>query len=422
MFEILQPLWQQSTTVQFFEGELPQPLLEHIKRMSFGENLTLITNVLTCRFGDNLAEHCQITGRNYSLCYFPDKFEPFIDLSVLCWPNLEEVHINPLVKGRQHVILSSDPFEAPSLKRLSLCNLMIDIKTLVFLSTAMREGKLPKLTDLSLAGSDFRTGSKLLFHCTWPSLTHLDLNECSMSEKFATSLQDAFWNNLFPELMSLNILIDPKQLFPELPSRLTELSLHFVADSSGISGKLHDLFKCNSFPLLQTLVLRKCGLTSQDLISLAEAKVDAKLPELKHLDISQNDECLDALHSLCQFKCRWESLLSLNIVSLGHNLLNQLSILVKEGCFGSLEELHTSVGDNSEIGDIIHIKFPFLRNLNINVRHTHKNFADIFVERVLKIRKGIFPSLKTCILCSGKVGCNQGTSRQRIQRIKMVIE
>ena len=241
------------------------------------------------------------------------------------------------------IIFSSDVFEAPKLKRLSLCNLMIDRKTVAFISTALREGKLPKLTDLSLAGSDLASeGSNLLFQCTWPSLTHLDLNECTMSKHFVTSLQHAFRNNLFPELMSLNLPGKLALSFPTLPSRLRELSfanrfsvtklinqgnttkkqnkdISDLTNSPGVSGRLHDCFKRNSFPLLQNLVLRNCNLNSQDVISLAEARVEGRLPKLKDLDISQNGiwmhGCLEVLHSLCQFKCIWESLLSLNITS-----------------------------------------------------------------------------------------------------------
>ena len=155
---------------------------------------------------------------------------------------------------------------------------MIDRKTVFFISTAMREGRLPKLTDLSLAGSDFSEDPNLLFQCTWPSLTHLDLNECTMSKEFVTSLQHAFRNNLFPELISLNVPGKLALSFQTIPSRLTELSFTYrysmakliykgnktkdqnvdisdLINSPGVSGRLNDCFKRNSFPLLQTLVL-----------------------------------------------------------------------------------------------------------------------------------------------------------------------
>ena len=453
VLEMLQPLWQQVTTVQIFEGEISWCILEHIKSMSFSENLTLITDSLACRMGNSLVDHCQVIGKKCSWYLLPYKFESSTDLSMFFWYNIEEVHINPLVDRslvqghlkKPNILFSSDVFKAPKLKRLSLCNLLIDRKTVVFISTAMREGKLPKLTDLSLAGSDFSEDSHLLFQCTWPSLIHLDLNKCTMSEEFVTSLLHAFRNIYFPELMSLNIWGNIGRIFPTLPSRLTELSFSHrsgpfflsksifqgnrinqhklrtfdLSNSSGVSGRLYDCFKCNSFPLLQTLVLRNCNLNSQDMISLAEARVEGKLPELKDLDISQNSilihEFLEALHSLCQLKCIWESLLSLNIISLLTASFCDLCRLVNKGCFGSLEELHISARNESELIDVIDIRFPFLRNLYINCGYGRdQTYAGIIGKKVQDmISKGIFPSLKICIVCTGEVTCNHGTSCQQ---------
>ena len=291
VIEILQPLWQQATTVQILQGDIKPSVLKHIQNMSSRENLTIITDVLTSK--NSLLSHCEIKDRNFSWYILPSNSETSTDFSMFSWSNLEEVHINPLVDRslefarmvlkqqlyfkKPHIIFSADVFEAPRLKRLSLCNLLIDRKNLVFISTAMREGKLPKLTDLTLAGSDLSSeGSNLVFLCRWPSLTDLDMNECTMSKDFVTPLQHAFRNNLFPELMSLNLPGKLALSFPTLPSRLTELSF---ADRFSVSkliyrGRLHDCFQRNSFPLLQTLVLRNCMLNSQDVISLAEARVE----------------------------------------------------------------------------------------------------------------------------------------------------
>ena len=45
---------------------------------------------------------------------------------------------------------------------------------------------------------------------------------------------------------------------------------------------------CHFFPQLQILVLRGCDLDAQDLISLAQATSQGRLPKLRHLDLSQN--------------------------------------------------------------------------------------------------------------------------------------
>ena len=79
----------------------------------------------------------------------------------------------------------------------------------------------------------------------------------------------------------------------------------------GASGKLSILLE-NGFPELHTLILSDCELNCVDLKSLARAKVEGKIPELKHLDISLNDK----IHGHVDFlfdNSSWNSLLSLNV-------------------------------------------------------------------------------------------------------------
>ena len=48
----------------------------------------------------------------------------------------------------------------------------------------------------------------------------------------------------------------------------------------------------HSFPTLNTLKLGKCKLNANDLQSLARANVEGKLPQLRHLDISDNEDVI----------------------------------------------------------------------------------------------------------------------------------
>ena len=66
-----------------------------------------------------------------------------------------------------------------------------------------------------------------------------------------------------------------------------------------------------SLPHLNTLILENCGLNILDLQCLANANVALRLPELKHLDITNNDELHGQLNQL--FNCDWNSLVSLNV-------------------------------------------------------------------------------------------------------------
>ena len=62
-----------------------------------------------------------------------------------------------------------------------------------------------------------------------------------------------------------------------------------ICHSPGITGNLSILL-CHSFPSLNSLILSDCGLNSQDLCSLAQASLEGRLPQLRHLDISDNPD------------------------------------------------------------------------------------------------------------------------------------
>ena len=70
---------------------------------------------------------------------------------------------------------------------------------------------------------------------------------------------------------------------------LTQLKKLDISHSSGMTGTLSILL-CHRFQSLDTLILSDCGLNTDDLNSLARAKAKRRLPELKHLDISENGE------------------------------------------------------------------------------------------------------------------------------------
>ena len=84
--------------------------------------------------------------------------------------------------------------------------------------------------------------------------------------------------------------------------QLTELDL---TDSSGFTGSLSALFT-HSFPRLDTLKLNDCNLNSNDLQSLARANVEGKLPQLRHLDISFNNDV--EISDLFTHSAQWNQL------------------------------------------------------------------------------------------------------------------
>ena len=92
-------------------------------------------------------------------------------------------------------------------------------------------------------------------------------------------------------------------------SEVTKLD---ISHSSSISGALSTLL-CHSLPSLETLILSGCGLNSDDLSSLAQADMEGRLPELRHLDLSDNEAIRGQWRHFFSFRQRWSHLWSLNI-------------------------------------------------------------------------------------------------------------
>ena len=145
-----------------------------------------------------------------------------------------------------------------------------------------------------------------------PSLTHLTL------QRFICSVQHLY-------------MVTKSKI-------LTHLKKLDISHSSGMSGTLSVLL-CHSFPSLDTLILSHCGLNSLDLNSLAKASAKGRLPELRHLDVSQNDELKGQVRYLFEYGCKWEKLLHLNVNGKLPTRYFQLSRSVRSGCLKSLEFL-----------------------------------------------------------------------------------
>ena len=89
---------------------------------------------------------------------------------------------------------------------------------------------------------------------------------------------------------------------------LTQLTKLDISRSTGMS-----IFLCHSFPSLDTLILSDCGLNSQNLSSWAKACTKNRLPLLKHLSLSQNEQIM-SLERLFSFKAQWDQLLHFEFV------------------------------------------------------------------------------------------------------------
>ena len=161
---------------------------------------------------------------------------------------------------------------------------------------------------------------KLAVQLTKLDLTHSSGLTGSLSVLFTHSFPRL--NKLIPEDCFLNSN-DLQKVEGKLP-QLRHLDVSWNNDV-----KVSDLFT-NSFPTLNTLILSDCDLNSNDLQSLARANVEGKLPQLRHLDVSWNNDV--KISDLFAHSAQWNQLTTFETAD--GNVLN-----VEPKCLISLEKL-----------------------------------------------------------------------------------
>ena len=117
-----------------------------------------------------------------------------------------------------------------------------------------------------------------------------------------------------------------------------------ISSSTGITGNLSVLLR-ETFPSLHSLFLSDCGLNFDDLRSLAQASVEDQLPELRHLDISENRNTVDHLENLFYKQCKWEKIHTFNIENQDFNSVKDVKLLARKftsGCLRALQKLKIS--------------------------------------------------------------------------------
>ena len=423
------------------------------------------------------------------------------------------------VTGRNNIMF------CPILADLSLINLNVSCEALDVLSAAVRKGKLPSLTRLSLKGANTSITGKIskLFQCAWPGLRCLDLDECILNESDMKALSFAQKNEslkltslllyLGHQVVRYTMLSYPSQfrvviptaddycvfsqrssdilcqiLFPEannvgnietlglheinsedfqkistavnsgrLP-HLTKLSFslhkHFCLDeqknvqekltpidcphltylalqrfvcsssdlltvavsakksavryldishSSRISGKLFILVG-HSFPKLHTLNLKDCELNSKDLCSLAKASSRNRLPELKHLDLSDNPGIIYHLPCFFSYEQKWKNLSLFavenpNVVDSNQDLV----FGVRSGGLGNVQTLITKNEGDMSLSAVTIGKWPSLQRLVLTncSAHTWDRCATILQTILEAKQKAMLPNLNELFIIRG---------------------
>ena len=204
----------------------------------------------------------------------------------------------------------------PQLRHLNLLKSELSGTDLEALSLACNgPGKpLPNLTSLFLSIPKRMTDlNARLFRRQWSNLNFLYVDYPMSDLDIHTGLCEAmkagkleYLTSLAIQLHSVNQRVSMELLCLEKLQNLETLylrDLHSGAEVpmstllgvtelgiyswNGMTGNFSKLF-CHHLPLLKTLILCDCKLNSQDLQSLADANVNSRLPNLKHLDLSEN--------------------------------------------------------------------------------------------------------------------------------------
>ena len=246
---------------------------------------------------------------------------------------------------------------------------------------------LPKLTSLCLSlpyAMGAQTVSDNLFALPWPHLKQLYqyYNGTYFADK-VDCLLAALKENKLPNLGCLGIESSVSAELYQSVCTMRKLE-HLIFHNCDFIMKL----LLQSPMQLTTLVLSYCELTSQDLSSLAQAAVKGRLPELKHLDLSNNKMTGEGLMSLFDTSCPWNQLLSLDI---GNNLVGRSDItcafmkkVETNGLLGSLHELGI---DDYPSGEIIWPDLKVLYFPHCSVK-SFRNISEA-------VNGGCFPSLRT---------------------------
>ena len=262
----------------------------------------------------------------------------------------------------------------------------------------------------------------LLPQCTWVNLSSLWLHELdtlyyklvitNLNEGYAPRLNElglSLAENLSSENMedamtiqirslthlSLHKVIHSMRHLYEITKSkcLTNLQKLDISHSSGIRGGLSILL-CHSFPPLNTLILNNCELNSQDLRSLAKANMKGRIPELKHLDISQNILFQNDLDRLFELNCKWEQLLSLNVEDT-LVCFSDLNAEVKSGGLSALRDLRVCV--DVGVKDPTTAEWPSLTDLQVHLNQNPSQ-TKVFASVSELIHRNGFPSLKNVYL------------------------
>ena len=266
------------------------------------------------------SEWSTLTHLNLSECFIEmaDK-QPVWSSSKL--PNLESLCVVFHCETNKGTVATLFQACWPNLRRFSVDNLTEQGDQ--ELLAALREGKLSNLTQFGLTLSSQRN-----------SVINLEI-----ITRFLPQLQ--FW--------TFQKCVGPLGKI-EFSGELRGID---ISHNPSVRRELSALLS-SQFPSLNTLALNNCGLNAANLSFLAQCSVESRLPVLKHLDVSDNLDCLGQIGHLFDNGCMWKKLRNLHIQQsfisqIGprkRSFIEDSEVVIRKvenGCLDALEELSFTV-------------------------------------------------------------------------------
>ena len=337
-------------------------------------------------------------------------------------PSLNYLSFDDCPFGTEGILNSLFPSESPDLKHLHIEDVRLNESDLQFIT------KLETLHSLVLT-SISQIPTQVLFQNSWPNLTSLtvdtmtgtglvetvnegklpNLAELMMSagdelmKESATQkvfLQDLKGEKL-PHMKKLTLfgLMISKEQLESLAENVAIWDLKYLdmSHNPDIGGNL-SLFFGHRFRSLETVVLRGCGLNSDDMRCLGKAQVN--LPKLKELNLSQNDTDDRSLSLL--LSNRFPSLEILHLSSCGlHSDDDEHSLCREQDNLPKLKILNVCGNDmdNRSLPLLLSHRFPSLETLDLSNWSLNSNDMRCLTEAR---EQGTLPKLK-CV----DVKCNR---------------
>ena len=268
------------------------------------------------------------------------------DLSKMMLQSAKQLSLCGPRKGVCKVLVKQELSLYPFLEELSFVNLRVDFSVLVALETAVRTGKLPLLRHLSFegCGPSLKGNLHTLFNSTWPLLTCLNLDKCSLSSSDLATLKDCLLVNTSRKLPKLTLLV-------------------LCAREEGLRNILQ-----MSLQNINTLTLH--DVDRDDYECVATAINAGKVPNLTHLNISFleiSNEIPDSTEELIRTSLDFPPLnhLSLNRFVTSPANAHNVALSARNSEVTKLDISHSS-GLTGILSVMLREHFPFLTNLVVS--------------------------------------------------------